>query len=70
MMFDSEIELESTASGFRRIVGKNGQALLDECREIVERYSREVERVFRRVREMSLTDLRVAARNAYLANPE
>ncbi len=70
MMFENDLEVRNTPSGFRSVIGKHGHALLQEYPGMIERYKKQVGRVFSRVRDMSLTDLRVAARNAYLDHPE
>ncbi len=70
MIFDRYLVSIETPSGFRRDLGENGVQLLEENQEIVERYSEQVNRVFESTRDMSLTDLRVAARDAYLSYPE
>jgi|GEM_PF-343391 hypothetical protein len=70
MIFDRYLVSVETPSGFRRDLGENGVRLLEENQEIVERYSEQVNRVFESTRDMSLTDLRVAARDAYLSYPE
>jgi len=70
MIFDMYLVSVETPSGFRRDLGENGVRLLEENQEIVERYSEQVNRVFESTRDMSLTDLRVAARDAYLSYPE
>lgn len=70
MIFDMYLVSVETPSGFRRDLGENGVRLLEENQEIVERYSEQVNRVFESTRGMSLTDLRVAARDAYLSYPE
>jgi len=70
MIFDRYLVSVETPSGFRRDLGENGVRLLEENQEIVERYSEQVNRVFKSTRDMSLTDLRVAARDAYLSYPE
>ena len=69
MLFDNCLVSTETPSGFRRDLGSEGIRLLKEHPDIAERYSEQVDRVFERVRDMSLTDLRVAARNAYLSHP-
>lgn len=70
MIFDMYLVSVETPSGFRRDLGENGVRLLEENQEIVERYSEQVNRVFESTKDMSLTDLRVAARDAYLSYPE
>lgn len=70
MIFDRYLVSVETPSGFRRDLGENGVRLLEENQEIVERYSEQVNRVFESTKDMSLTDLRVAARDAYLSYPE
>ncbi|MDO9508379.1 MAG: hypothetical protein Q7I97_03405 [Thermovirgaceae bacterium] len=70
MMFENDIEVENTPSGFRRVIGKHGQILLRKNPGIIDRYEEQINRVFEMIRDMSLTDLRVAARNSYLAHPE
>jgi len=69
MLFDNCLVSTETPSGFRMDLGSEGIRLLKEHHDIAERYREQVERVFERVRDMSLTDLRVAARNAYLSHP-
>lgn len=69
MLYDNNLVSTETPSGFRRDLGSEGIRLLKEHPDIAERYREQVERVFERVRDMSLTDLRVAARNAYLSHP-
>ncbi|HOI81366.1 MAG TPA: hypothetical protein PLK59_03680 [Synergistales bacterium] len=69
MLYDNNLVSTETPSGFRRDLGSEGIRLLKEHPDIAERYSEQVDRVFERVRDMSLTDLRVAARNAYLSHP-
>lgn len=70
MTFDRYLESIETLAGFRRELGEKGNRLLEENREIAERYSEYVDRVFEKTRDMSLTDLRVAARDAFLSFPE
>ncbi len=70
MTFDRYLESVETLAGFRRELGEKGNRLLEENREIAERYSEYVDRVFEKTRDMSLTDLRVAARDAFLSFPE
>ncbi len=70
MTFDRYLESVETLAGFRRDLGEKGTRLLEENREIAERYSEHVDRVFEKTRDMSLTDLRVAARDAFLSFPE
>lgn len=70
MMFERDLVVENTPSGFRRVIGTHGHELLRENPGIVCKYEEQVNRIFERIRDMSLTDLRVAARNTYLAHPE
>ena len=70
MMFENDIMVENTPSGFRRVIGEHGRVLLQKNPGIVRKYKKQVNRVFEKIRDMSLTDLRVAARNTYLAHPE
>lgn len=70
MMFENDLTVENTPSGFRRAIGTHGRELLSENPAIVGKYEMQVNRVFEKIRDMTLTDLRVAARNTYLAHPE
>jgi hypothetical protein len=47
-----------------------GKKLLAENPEIIEQYREQVARVFETVRDLCLTDLREAAYEAFLRNPE
>ena len=70
MMFENDLVVESTPLGFRRTIGTHGHELLRENPGIIGKYEEQINRVFEKIRSMSLTDLRVAARNTYLAHPE
>jgi len=69
MLYDGYLLSVETPQGFRRDIGEKGSALLEAHRDISDRYASQVERVFERVRDMTLTDLRIAARGAFLSNP-
>jgi hypothetical protein len=69
MLYDGYLQSVETPQGFRRDLGESGLALLHAHPEIAGRYALQVDRVFERVRDMTLTDLRIAAREAYLSNP-
>lgn len=70
MMYEDNLRVENTPSGFRRVIGEHGLALLRENPDIISRYEEQINSIFEKIRRMSLTDLRVAAWNAYLAHPE
>jgi len=70
MMFENDLLVENTPSGFRRSIGEHGHELLQKNPGVISKYKKQINRIFEKIRAMSLTDLRVAARNTYLAHPE
>lgn len=70
MMFENDLAVENTPSGFRRVIGEHGHELMRENSGIIGQYAEQVDRVFEKIKNMSLTDLRVTARNTYLEHPE
>ncbi|MFA5622016.1 MAG: hypothetical protein WC948_04885 [Thermovirgaceae bacterium] len=69
MLYDGYLLSVETLQGFRRDLGESGLALLHAHPGIAGKYAPQLDRVFERVRDMTLTDLRIAAREAFLSNP-
>ena len=69
MLYDGYLLSVETPQGFRRDLGESGLALLHAHLGIAGKYAPQLDRVFERVRDMTLTDLRIAAREAFLSNP-
>lgn len=70
MRFNRLLEFKETPHGYRIICGEKGKKLLAEDAGSVEQYREQVTRVFETVRDLCLTDLREAAYEAFLRNPE
>ncbi|HAA47421.1 MAG TPA: hypothetical protein DCE03_02895 [Synergistaceae bacterium] len=70
MRFKKLLVFKETPHGYRIFCGEKGKKLLAEHLETVEQYKEQVARVFDIVKDLRLTDLREAAYEAFLRNPE
>jgi hypothetical protein len=70
MRFNRLLRFRETPDGYRIVCGEMGKKLLAENPQIIEQYREQVARVFETVRDLCLTDLREAAYEAFLRNPE
>lgn len=70
MRFNRLLRFHETPNGYRIVCGEEGKKLLAENPETIEQYREQVARVFETVRDLCLTDLREAAYEAFLRNPE
>ncbi|MFP4481783.1 MAG: hypothetical protein ACLFN0_03195 [Thermovirgaceae bacterium] len=70
MRFNRLLRFKETNQGYRIVCGEEGRKSLAENPETVNQYHEQVTRVFETVRDLCLTDLREAAYEAFLRNPE
>lgn len=70
MKLDGFLKVSGTSRGYRISADLKGLDLMSRHRTTVSKYEEAITRTFETVRDLPLTDLRVAAREAFLDNPE
>ncbi|MEA3507798.1 MAG: hypothetical protein U9R40_02620 [Synergistota bacterium] len=70
MKLDGFLKVSGTSRGYRISADLRGLDLLSSHKTTVSKYEEAITRTFETVRDLPLTDLRVAAREAFLDNPD